>query len=86
MFVRRRPTQEERNLLADMIRHGRTERNLTQEQLSAFLGCSLHWMNDIEQGKCDPTWRDVLHLAAIVKLDPAKFAEGAGLHVPISAG
>lgn len=85
MFVRRKPTQTERNLLADLIRRGRNAQNLTQEQLSHFLGCSLHWINDIEQGKCDPTWRDALHLAAIVKLDPIVFAEEAGLYVPIPA-
>ena len=83
MFVRRKPTQAERNLLADLIRHGRTKQNLTQEQLSFFLGCSLHWINDIEQGKCDPTWRDTLHLAAITRLDPLVFVEEAGLHIPL---
>ncbi len=85
MFVRRKPTQQERYLFADLIRHGRTAQHLTQEQLSSFLGCSLHWMNDIEQGKCDPTWRDAFHLAAIVKLDPIVFVKEAGLHVPVSA-
>ena len=84
MFVRRKPTQTERNLLADMLRHGRTQQDLTQEQLSSFLGCSLHWINDIEQGKCDPTWRDAFHLAAITRLDPIVFAKEAGLIVPIS--
>lgn len=84
MFMRRIPTQAERYLLADMLRRCRTELHITQEQLSSFLGCSVHWINDIEQGKCNPNWRDVLHLAAIVKLEPIVFAEEAKLHVPIS--
>lgn len=84
MFVRRTPTQAERNHLADLLRHCREKLNLSQEQLSSFLGCSPHWISDIEQGKCNPNWRDVLHLAAIVELDSFRFAEEAGLNVPIS--
>ena len=84
MFVRRTPTQLERDILADQLRRCREKQNFSQEQLSSFLGCSAHWISDIEQGKCNPNWRDVLHLAAIVKLDPATFVEEAGLHVPIS--
>lgn len=85
MFVKRTPSPAQRYILADLLRRGRTAQNLTQEQLSSFLECSLHWINDIEQGKCDPNWRDTFHLAAIVKLDPIVFVEEAGLHVPISA-
>lgn len=85
MFVRRTPTQAERNHFADMLRHCREKLNITQEQLSSFLGCSPHWISDIEQWKCNPNWRDVLHLVAIVKLDPVHFAEEVGLRVPISA-
>lgn len=84
MYVRRIPTQAQRYLVGDMLRHCREDLHLTQEDLAAFLGCSPHWISDIEQGKCNPNWRDVLHLAAIVKLDPIRFAEEAGLNVPIS--
>lgn len=84
MFVRRTPTQAQRYLVGDMLRHCREDLHLTQEDLSAFLGCSPHWISDIEQGKCNPNWRDVLHLAAIVELDPIRFAGEAGLNVPIS--
>lgn len=84
MYVRRIPTQAQRYLVGDMLRHCRDDLHPTQEDLAAFLGCSPHWISDIEQGKCNPNWRDVLHLAAIVKLDPIRFAEEAGLNVPIS--
>lgn len=83
MFVRRTPTQTDRNIFADLLRHCREKQNLSQEELSSFLGCSPHWISDIEQGKCNPNWRDVLHLTAIVQLEPSDFVKGAGLRVPI---
>ena len=84
MFVRRIPTKADRSRFGDLLRHCREEQHFTQEELAAFLGCSPHWISDIEQGKCNPSWRDAIHLSAIVKLDPICFAEEAGLHVPIS--
>lgn len=83
MFMRRIPTQEQRYILADLLRHGREAQDLTQQQISDLLDCSLHWVNDMEQGKCDPSWRDAFHYAAIIKLDPIVFAEEAGLRVSI---
>ena len=84
MFVRRIPTQADRYRFGDLLGHCREEQHFTQEELAAFLGCSPNWISDIEQGKCNPSWRDAIHLSAIVKLDPICFAEEAGLHVPIS--
>lgn len=83
MFMRRIPTQEQRYILADLLRHGREAQDLTQQQISDLLDCSLHWVNDMEQGKCDPSWRDAFHYAAIITLDPIVFAEEAGLRVSI---
>ena len=83
MFSRRTPSQAERRILADLFRHGREAQKLTQQQISELLNCSLHWISDMEQGKCDPTWRDAFHYAAIIRLDPIVFAEEAGLHVSI---
>ena len=84
MFVTRNPTQQERDILADLLRHGRMAQNLTQEQLADLIGCSPHWISDIERGKCNLNWRDALHYAAIVQLDPIVFAKEAGLRVPVS--
>ena len=84
MFVRRIPTKADRCRFGNLLRHCREEQHLTQEDLADFLGCSPHWISDIEQGKCNPSWRDAIHLVAIVKLPPIRFAEEAGLNVPIS--
>lgn len=83
MFTRRIPTQAERYILADLFRHGREAQGLTQQQISDLLDCSLHWVSDIELGKCDPNWRDAFHFAAIVKVEPIVFAKEAGLLVSV---
>ena len=83
MFSRRIPSQTERRILGDLFRHGREAQRLTQQQISDLLDCSLHWVSDMEQGKCDPTWRDAFHYAAIIRLAPIVFAEEAGLRVSI---
>lgn len=85
MFYRRIPTQAERYILADLLRHGRDAQDLTQQQIAELLNCSVHWVSDMEQGKCVPNWRDVLHYAAIINLDPIVFAEEAGLRVSLSS-
>lgn len=40
MFMRRIPTQEQRYILADLLRHGREAQDLTQQQISDLLDCS----------------------------------------------
>lgn len=78
MFVRRIPTQAERNIFSDMIRRGRTEQGLVRERPASVSGCSLPWSGGTGQGKCGPDGKDSHRLAAVIETNPIIFAEEAG--------
>ena len=85
MFITRRPSRSELNLLGKLLRNARDVQGYTQEMVAETLGCSVHWVSDIERGKSHPNWRDVIHYAMIVKLDLTLFIEEAGLNVLVSS-
>ena len=75
MPTKRKPNQADRDAWSAAIRCGRGAKGLTQEQLAEVVG----------QGKANPNWLDTIHFMAVLDIDPAKFAQEVGLHVPVSA-
>ena len=83
MFLRRTPTQDEKERLGQLIRKVRRRRDLTQEKLAERMNCSLRWINRIERGESSLNWKDTVFLLAILELPPEKVAEEVGLGAPI---
>lgn len=83
MSIKSRPNQSDRYALADAIRHGREARRLTQEQLAEIVGCTRRWIQTLELGKGNPNWLDTIRIMAALGIDPAEFAQGVGLYVPV---
>lgn len=55
MFITRRPSRSELNILGKLLRNARDVQGYTQEMIAETLGCSVHWVSDIEQGKSHQT-------------------------------
>lgn len=85
MSSKRKPNQKDRYALSDAIRHGRGTKGLTQEQLAEVVGRSRRWIEALELGKGNPNWLDTIHFMAVLDIDPQKFAQEVGLHVPVSS-
>lgn len=79
MIQRRRPSKEDRRIFGDLVRHRREELKYTQEEIAEELGCSMHWINDIEQGKVAPTWADAFRLSILLGVRLEDFAKETGV-------
>ena len=85
MFLRRTPTQDEKERLGQLIRKVRRRRDLTQEKLAERMNCSLRWINIVERGESSLNWKDMLCLMVILELPPEKAVEEVGLYVSVPA-
>ena len=85
MPTKRKPNQADRDAWSAAIRRRRGAKGLTQEQLAEVVGRSRRWIEALEQGTANPNWLDTIHFMAVLDIDPAKFAQEVGLHVPVSA-
>ena len=83
MFKTRTPTHEQKETFGGMIHDARKRLGLTQEELAEAVGCSPHWINNIECGKSNPNWVDAFRLVVILGLQPAEILEEAGVDVPV---
>lgn len=79
MATKRKPTKQDRYILAGLIWHGRDKLHCTQQEVADGLGCSLRWISDIERGRANPTWKDALHLFILLGIDLNDFAEKTGV-------
>ncbi len=85
MFLRRTPTQDEKERLGQLIRKVRRRRDLTQEKLAERMKCSRRWLSSVERGESSLNWRDMLCLMVILELPPEKAVEEVGLDVSVPA-
>jgi transcriptional regulator with XRE-family HTH domain len=67
----------------------RVRANLTQAELAARAGVSLHTLTKLEQGQRDPTWTTVLAVARALRVDVGEFVvddPGSVVQPPRSRG
>ena len=85
MFRRHVVPQREKESFGRVIRAHRKLIGYTPEDLSAKLGWSTHWINDIENGKGVPSGLDVVRLLATLRLDSEQVVREADLFVSLPA-
>ena len=85
MFLRRTPTQDEKERLGQLIRKVRRRRDLTQEKLAERMKCSRRWLSSVERGESSLICFDLLSLLVFLELPPEKAVEEVGLDVSVPA-
>ena len=83
MVETRKPTKKEQKALGAMIRDARVSYGLTQDELAEEVGCSPHWISNIERGKSSPNWRDAMLLGAMLGLTLEQILKGVNVDVPV---
>lgn len=56
---------------------------LTQEELAGLIQVSTRWLQKIEAGEGMPNLQHIIHLMAILDIDPHVVAQEVGLVVPV---
>ena len=62
------PRKEPQPALGRAIRHLRTERGLSQEELGHLAEIHPTWISHIESGRTNPAWGTVRRIAAVFEL------------------
>ena len=61
-----------RTILAENIRRVRTSQGISQERLAELAGMHRTYVSQLEREKCNPTLDSLVHLAAVLGVQPAE--------------
>src|SRR5215472_14173326 len=63
--------------LGDRVRKFRTQLGLSQEQLAQRIERSEGWLIDVENGRADPSYSDLLNISGVLKQHVSQFLPDA---------